>query len=258
VRPCPPVACLHGHLAHFPIRSPGQYLAKIAVTSLQYLVMPDRGADLGSCRTGDDRRPHPVPGRPLTCTPRIDGEAHAWRAVLHCAEELARRQGGWAASLSADGRLCADRQAEVLAGLHAQLARQDRLRQRLHVRLVRQNGLLADQHEELARSHDRLRANEHRLADQDRLLADQDRRIADQDRLLRTWLQELTDSRHLLREQELRLQEGEQRLRMLRDCLAGEGERVARELRQSWTWRVGRLLVAPFSRLKALRPGALR
>jgi hypothetical protein len=34
-------------LAHFPIRSPGQYLAKIAVANLQYRAMADRGAGWG-------------------------------------------------------------------------------------------------------------------------------------------------------------------------------------------------------------------
>jgi hypothetical protein len=34
-------------LGHFPLRSPGHHLAKIATKVLQYLVIPDRGIDAG-------------------------------------------------------------------------------------------------------------------------------------------------------------------------------------------------------------------
>jgi hypothetical protein len=45
--PIGPVACERLHLAHFPVRTPGQLLAKIAVGELQYRAMADRDAGWG-------------------------------------------------------------------------------------------------------------------------------------------------------------------------------------------------------------------
>jgi hypothetical protein len=45
--PVGPEVCERPHLAHFPIRTPGQYLAKVAVGELQYRAMSDRGAGWG-------------------------------------------------------------------------------------------------------------------------------------------------------------------------------------------------------------------
>jgi hypothetical protein len=50
--PCP-TAQSQAYLAHFPIRSPGQYLAKVAITALQYRAMPGRDPRVG----GQYRKP---------------------------------------------------------------------------------------------------------------------------------------------------------------------------------------------------------
>jgi len=114
-------------LAHFPIRSPGQYLAKIAVNSLQFrtmggrnwesgshyrqpfeLLMRDPSAFLDSYRETArnylnwwnpqaDRTlaadPVHYRGGKLRYTPEYDDMQQGWLAVLHYAEDLARRHG---------------------------------------------------------------------------------------------------------------------------------------------------------------------
>src|SRR5207244_3580004 len=46
-RPCRPALAKHAHLAHFPVRSAGQYQAKVALNYLQYQAMADRPSDYG-------------------------------------------------------------------------------------------------------------------------------------------------------------------------------------------------------------------
>src|SRR5207245_4842814 len=46
-RPCPPAGHETAYLAHFPVRSPGQYLAKIVIAALQNEVIPDRSPEAG-------------------------------------------------------------------------------------------------------------------------------------------------------------------------------------------------------------------
>ena len=46
-RPCPPAGHETAYLAHFPVRSPGQYLAKIVIAALQNEVIADRSPEAG-------------------------------------------------------------------------------------------------------------------------------------------------------------------------------------------------------------------
>jgi hypothetical protein len=45
--PCPSRQCERAYLAHFPVRSPGQYASKVAIQRLQYFAMPDRHPSWG-------------------------------------------------------------------------------------------------------------------------------------------------------------------------------------------------------------------
>jgi hypothetical protein len=149
-------------VAHFPLRSPGQYAMKIAMNSLQYHAMATRDwesghhyqapfellkQDLDAFNAGfiDVARRHGLPveaplelptvvdplpylGGPLRYTPRVDDARQAWYSLLHYAEDLARRYAGLAASLTEDQKWSAERQAAVLADLYAQLEQRRRER----------------------------------------------------------------------------------------------------------------------------------
>ncbi len=159
-RPCEPRSHGGACLAHFPIRSPGQYAAKTAINSLQYQVMSDRDWACGS-HYGDPfallkrdlhafaasvaeaaRRyslppgaaiepetlldPIPYRGGPLRYTPRADDLSRAWQSLLLYAEQLARQHAVLTASLTEDERLWWQQQASFVASLHSQLADQQR------------------------------------------------------------------------------------------------------------------------------------
>ena len=157
-RRCDPCPHGSGHLAHFPLRSPGQYAAKIAVNSLQYQVMADRNwqwayhykepfallkRDLRAFTAGFSKAalryaapaearigletvldPLLYRGGPLRYTPRVDDATVAWQALLAYAEDLARQYAVLAAGLSDGQRLAAEQQAALVAGLHDQLEQQ--------------------------------------------------------------------------------------------------------------------------------------
>jgi hypothetical protein len=218
---CEPIHQSRAFLAHFPIRCPGQYLAKIAINVLQYRTMPERDANLGAHYRGPyellNRDPHAFAanyvnsahrylmstdtgagaetvgdpfsyrGGPLVYTPRVNDENQGWLAVLRYADDLAHRYGVLATCMTEDGHASLQRPAEVIAGLRAQLEQQ------------------VDQ-----------------LCSQ------------------------LIEKERVLQEQNLQLVEKE---RVLQDQHAQLAQ-LARAMKQSWTWRVGRLVVGPLGKLK--------
>jgi predicted SAM-dependent methyltransferase len=217
-------------LAHFPLRTPAQYLAKVAINYLQYLAMPDRDAatgwhyresldllkhDAGAFHAGfmaaarryalpgdaapaQETRLDPLPyqGGPLKHTPAASEACRGWQVVLRHAEDLARRNAVFAACLREDGQAALDTVAAVFERLHAQAAQ--------HI------GLL---HGEYVRASQR------------------DAALAQKDALLLTQQEQLGA------------------LQARAALLVAEIARVEQQLRRSWTWRVGRLLVAPVARV---------
>jgi len=157
-QPCQPRAHGSGYLAHFPLRSPGQHAAKVAVHSLQYHAMASRNWQWGyhyqdpfellkrdarafaasfpavaqryavpaeaQIEPGTVVDPIPYRGGPLRYTPRVDDTTRAWHALLHYAEELAHRYAVLAAGLTEDQQLSVQQQAAVIADLYAQLEQQ--------------------------------------------------------------------------------------------------------------------------------------
>jgi hypothetical protein len=137
-QPLTPAPARSAYLAHFPVRSPGQYLAKIAISTLQYRCEPARGANLGLhyrkpfellkdnphsftesyaqaarsyLRLPCERinptlvhAPFPYRGGPLRYTKPVDDSIRGWRAVLKFAEELAMKYGVLSASVTDDAR----------------------------------------------------------------------------------------------------------------------------------------------------------
>jgi hypothetical protein len=158
------------YLAHFPMRSPGQYSAKIAINFLQYAVIPDRAIDAGwHYRAAYEllRRdpaafrasfheaaplyaslPGQLPpaefvhdpldyrGGPLRHTPPVNDEARGLLAVLGCAEQLARRQAALSAWLGEDRLPSVERLASVLANIHTHFAEQYYLALGNHTQLL--------------------------------------------------------------------------------------------------------------------------
>jgi len=155
---CEPRSHGRGYLAHFPLRSPGQYAEKIVISSLQHQAMAIRGygwayhykdhfellkrnehaldqnlseaaqryavpAD-APIEPGAVVDPIAYQGGPLRYTPRVDDTARAWCALLNYAEDLARQHAVLTAGLTEDQRHSAQQQAAVVADLYAQLEQQ--------------------------------------------------------------------------------------------------------------------------------------
>ena len=156
---CEAIALPTAHLAHFPIRSAGQYRVKIATNYLQYQAMPDRhlgwgwhyrapflllkrdprGFDRALRSSAEDyssmhgprptaatvRDPLAYRGGPLRYTPDRDDEAHAWRVVLDLAETLAGRHAALAALLEQERERSVSRQVAFTSDIQAQWDRRD-------------------------------------------------------------------------------------------------------------------------------------
>jgi hypothetical protein len=155
---CEPLRHEGACIAHFPIRTPGQYLAKIVLSCLQHLAMPEKDPlwgqqcrdsfellkrDLGAFLAGyqEAARRYAVPadapddtgsvvdpvayrGGSLAYTPAVDDAGRGWQAVLHYAEGLAHQQAALLAGLTQENRLSLEQQAAQVATLRAQLDRQ--------------------------------------------------------------------------------------------------------------------------------------
>jgi hypothetical protein len=216
-QPCPPTVADETSIAHFPIRGHGQYVAKVAVTALQYLAMPDGEADWGwhyrepfaelkrdprefltTFRHAAERYAVPpgVQFTPVTIDDPIDyrggalkytaagdDSSRALLSVIHHAADLAGKFAVLTASFSNQdhGTLASFAAQRTL--LQAQLAQQDDAIRRLQVQLDRCQ-------------------------------------------------QQLDEQRRLLQDPAYR------------------AEHVADAIRRSWTWRVGRWVVGPLGFLK--------
>jgi hypothetical protein len=217
-RDCPGDQANHICLAHFPIRSGGQFLAKTIIGHLQNEVMVSRPPGWGfhhrenfealkkdptatlndlprlaqhySMPPGQSFEPRTVldpfayRGGPLCHTPVLDDARQTWAPVLQYMQDLAREYGLLKGSLSDEGQLWLDNQAYLLGEVIGHLARQELI-------LLAQGNQSAD----LARRHE---TQTHRLTDQ----------------LIEQLTEQLT-------------------------------ERIERDLRRTWTWRAGRVTLAP-------------
>jgi uncharacterized radical SAM superfamily Fe-S cluster-containing enzyme len=220
---CEPHAHPSCHLAHFPLRSLGQYATKIALTSLQYQAMARRDLEAGyhsrhafellkqdwrafAASLSDMARNFALPaesrvepgtmldplryqGGPLRYTPRLDDTTRAWCALLCYAEDLARRYAVLAAGLTDDQQFSVQQQAALVADLYAQL--EERRKDREYLRAI--NYAVS---EEGRKEREHLRAINYAVSEERR------------------------------KEQ------------------ASFAKELA-ELHQSWTWKIGRLFVGP-------------
>ncbi len=154
------VAAPHAFLAHFPVRTPGQYIAKTVIGFLQLELMIDRDPAAGfqyrdnfeqlrsdptgfvrdfadaarrysvPVQSGDDpppivEDPFPYRGGPLQHTPPLDDAVRTWQPILDYARALVGELGLLKASISEDGRLCMEQQARMWTDLRDHLMRQD-------------------------------------------------------------------------------------------------------------------------------------
>jgi len=247
---CVPQTSADCHLAHFPIRGPGQYLAKVAIGYLNRLLVPGRQSDWGfqyrepferlkrdpasvAAEFREAARRYALPGGATSCgetvcdpiaylggelrhTPAQDDSAWPvqWLAVF--AESVAERCSGYAAGMSAEQRTMADEFAEVQRALYQQLyAKDDALR-------AAQDALSETRRhaEAAAATEGQLRAA-----------------VKDAERIIAEYVASL--QRAGATEQEVR--------RVL-----GEVERELKAVRGSWAWRVGNLAVGPARWVKRL------
>ncbi len=206
-------------VAHFPVRSPGQYMAKIAIGYLSRQVIPDRRSDWGfhyrapfeqlksnpkslaahyaDFDSGDPARvsdPIGYRGGPLRYTTHTPDHWRPAQSLACFAENLAQDYAAFAHAHPPDEKLFIQRFAELLTRLHRQLIDRD-------IALLSRSNEIERMHED------------HRL------------------------LYQRCES--LLREIDAR-------------------DRDLRVLSNSWTWRAGRLLIAPVAILKRAlgrRPG---
>jgi hypothetical protein len=186
------------YLGHFPVRSPGQYLAKIAISHLQYTAMPDRHPDWGyhyrepfellkrdpgaflastaaaareylliSVATADVRTvvaPFPYRGGPLRLTPSLKDETRGWRTLVEYAERLAFHFAVLSQGLTAADRETVGAHAAHVASLRAEVDRQVRLRKACE---EEKEKVIQEQHATLLRQADSLREYDQALRDKE-------------------------------------------------------------------------------------------
>jgi glycosyltransferase involved in cell wall biosynthesis len=245
-KPCPQVAGDGACLAHFPLRSPGQYLAKIAMNTLQYLVIPDRRPEggwhyreaydvlrrdprafLGSfheaarrycCLPGSSAEPETVydplahQGGPLRHTPAVDDELRGWLAVLDCAEQMARRQAPLVAALDEQNRIALDRLAATFTTIHANVAEQFKQALTWHGHLAQAQEQMRHLHQQAQQVHEQAQ-QVHRQAHAAQVQAQQQ---------------------------------------------LAEELRRRQALEQSWSWQIGRLIVGPMRPVKRVAAACRR
>lgn len=169
-------------VAHFPIRSAGQYLAKIAISAFQYQTMGEHAAsgsfhwkvpyellkrdlDAFAASIFDDARrfsvppeivfqpetildPMPYLGGPLLHTDRVDDRQRGWSAVLKYTEDLARRYATIAAGLTPADRVTLEQRINELTGSDSQTTAAEQLLLRERVELVARNRALENESKE--------------------------------------------------------------------------------------------------------------
>jgi hypothetical protein len=148
-------------LAHFPVRTEGQFLAKTVVGYLQNQTMTDAEAGWGfhhrdqfeklkndpsalrerfrevahrysvppqgTARLDIVEDPLPYRGGPLRHTPALDDVRRGWLPILNYTEDLARRYALLRSAVAEDGRHSTDREAEAFARVRNQLHVRDQL-----------------------------------------------------------------------------------------------------------------------------------
>ena len=164
------------YLAHFPIRSAGQYLAKIAISAFQYQTMGAQAAgrafhwkapyellkrdqDAFAASIFEDARRFSVPpevafqpetvfdpvpylGGPLLHTDRVDDRARGWCAVLSYAEDLARRYAALAAGLTPAERVALEQHLNQITRPGAATTAEEQLLLRDRLELMRRQAAL--------------------------------------------------------------------------------------------------------------------
>ena len=240
-RCCEPRRHESGYLAHFPLRSAGQYAAKIALNSLQYQTMAERNwqwafhykepfellkrdlrAFTASFTTVAMHYAAPREARieaatvidpicyrggPLRYTPPVDDISRPWQTLLSYAEDLARRYAVLAGGLTGGQQLAMEQQAAIVAGLYDQLEQQ-----RKHLACFVDQAAAAREEQQKQAAAARAEQQKQVAA----LAANLDAQLAEAKR---------------------------QRLEM-EEQLRVAGSQLARVSR-SWTWRIGRLVVGP-------------
>lgn len=247
-KPSPAAGHESAYLAHFPVRSAGQYLAKIVIAALQNEVVTDRSPEAGwhyrspyELAKRDPRAflagfaaaaqrylmlpgekveadggsspvvetPFPYCGGPLRYTKSIDDGARASRAILSYMEDLARRFGILSKSLSEQSLVSLDMTADLIAKVRFQM---DALVDR---------GML----------------QEVQLVEKERVIQDLAQALAAKE----SNVESLVGSETVMKE--LAAKE-----RVIQE-LATAVKQIPIDIKRSWTWRIGRFIVGPLSKL---------
>ncbi|MGH9386515.1 MAG: glycosyltransferase family 2 protein [Vicinamibacterales bacterium] len=166
-------------LAHFPIRSAGQYLAKMAISAFQYKTMGEHAAagafhwkapyellkrdqDAFAESIFDEARRFSVPpevafepetvcdpipylGGPLLHTERVDDRERGWSAVLGYAEDLARRYAVMADGLTSADRVVLEQRINEVTRSGVQTTAAERLLLRERLELILRNVTLQNE-----------------------------------------------------------------------------------------------------------------
>jgi len=247
-KPSPAAGHESAYLAHFPVRSPGQYLAKIVIAALQnevvtdrspeagwhyrnpyelakrdprafladfaaaaqrYLMLPGEKVEVDGSSSPVVETPFPYCGGPLRYSKPIDDGARASQAILSYMEDLARRFGILSKSLSDQSLVSLDMTADLIAKVRIQV---DELVDRgmlQEVQLVEKERVIQDLAQALAAKESNI----------DELVASE------------TVMKELAAKERVIQE------------------LATAVKQIPIDIKRSWTWRVGRFIVGPLSKL---------
>jgi glycosyltransferase involved in cell wall biosynthesis len=300
-RVCPSVLHERACLAHFPVRSRGQFIAKTVIGHLQNLVMAfrdpragvhhrtyfellqhDDGAFSGDFASWLRRHgvyrfysastfsadPLAYRGGPLRYTPRLDEVAQSWKSFMHYGRDLAQRYGLLKASLTEDQCVSVEQQLDIFTYLRQQLDQREQqvLQQQSQVAHAQHLFHVADLRVlALQQQCQELQAAESRAMAQAQPQQEQIQKIQVQLEVLTDHLQatalcvQAAETRGQAAELQIalgqqlqqmhktqvqlhkvidHLQTNEAQLRM-------ETQRLDREFRRSWTWRVGRWALWP-------------
>ena len=250
--PCPPAGHETAYLAHFPVRSPGQYLAKIVIAALQNEVIPDRSPEAGWHYRG----PYELAmSDPLAF---VAGYADAaCRYLLLPGEKVDPEEKGSTVPVVEDpfpfgaGPLLYTkpiddkaRASQAILGYMEELARRFGI---LTKSLNEESQVSLDMTEKLTAQ---LRSRLDQLVD--RAMA-QEVQLVEKERVIQELAQALTDKESVIeklvgKESELAAKE-----RVIQE-LAAALKQIPSDLKRSWTWRVGRLIVGPLSKLRCRHP----
>jgi hypothetical protein len=186
----PAISSQSTYLAHYPIRTPGQYLKKIAVSALQYRIVPDRDPHFGrhyrepfellkrdpaafaasystaaqnylrlpreAVQEGTIVDPLPYRGGPLRYTRSVADASPALASVLAFAEELAVKFATATRCFGEDSRAALERTTAMIRTLQANAEKLVTTILEKDRELIEKEGLIQQQHCELMRLHEQL------------------------------------------------------------------------------------------------------